>query len=209
MSFGSVNTSIETRERSPLPVPLLPVRRGGSHGLQFDSGVAVLNFIRRFLYWFLVRVYFQRVTVLHRERLPKSGPVLFLALHRNGAMDGFVYHQTLGQPTFMISTQLQRSWFGRLFFPGIAVTRTKDEGDRAGNAEALQRCVNLLRASGSLCVFPEGTSSLGTRHLPFKTGAAWLILEYLRGGGDGSGVRPSSGAASSVGEGRSKHSNAR
>jgi 1-acyl-sn-glycerol-3-phosphate acyltransferase len=143
----------------------------------------LVNLLRRFLYSFLVRAYFQRVTVLHRERLPQNGPVLFLALHRNGAVDGFVYHQTLCRPTFMISTQLQRGLLGQLLFPGIAVTRTKDEGDRAGNAEALQECVNLLRTGGWLCVFPEGTSSLGPRHLPFKTGAAWLINEYLRSGG--------------------------
>jgi 1-acyl-sn-glycerol-3-phosphate acyltransferase len=134
---------------------------------------------RRFLYWFITRVYFARITVLHPDRLPQRGPVLYLGLHRNGAVDGFVYHQALQGPTFMISTQLLRNWFARLFFTGIAVTRTKDEGDRAGNNQALQGCLEHLQKGGALFVFPEGTSSLGPRHLPFKSGALWLILEYL------------------------------
>ncbi len=135
---------------------------------------------RQWFYWFINRVYFARIAVLNRDRLPRTGPVLYLGLHRNGAIDGFVYHEALNGPTFMISTQLQKNFFARLFFSGIAVTRTKDEGDRAGNEQALAECLDLLHHGGSLFVFPEGTSSLGPRHLPFKTGALWLILEYLQ-----------------------------
>ena len=70
-----------------------------------------------------------------------------------------------------------------MFFQGIAVTRTKDEGGPEENQGALCQCVEHLRAGGQLFVFPEGTSSLGPRHLPFKSGAVWLILDYLEGGG--------------------------
>ena len=133
---------------------------------------------------FITRVYFARLTLVHPERLPKAGqPVLFLGLHRNGAVDGFVYYRLLGEPIFLISTQLTRSWFARLFFHGIPVTRAKDEGERQEKDVALARCVEYLRAGGKLCVFPEGTSSLGPRHLPFKSGAAWLIADYLESGG--------------------------
>ena len=128
-------------------------------------------------------VYFARITLIHPERLPQNGPVLYLGLHRNGAVDGFVYHQVLRQPVFMISTQLRKSWFARLFFHGIAVTRNKDEGDRNQNEAALRQCLDHLRAGGELFVLPEGTSSLGPRHLPFKNGAVWLLLDYLRAGG--------------------------
>jgi 1-acyl-sn-glycerol-3-phosphate acyltransferase len=134
---------------------------------------------RRFAYWFLTRVYFARITLLNPERRPRTGPVLYLGLHRNGAVDGFVYHQVLRGPTFMISTHLRRNWFARLFFAGIAVTRTKDEGERGANDSALRECVELLKRGGALFVFPEGTSSLGPRHLPFKSGAAWLVLQYM------------------------------
>jgi len=133
----------------------------------------------RFVYRFILGVYFARVTVINRNRLPRQGPALYLGLHRNGAVDGFVYHRALGGPAFMISTQLRKNWFARLFFTGIAVARPKDEAERSGNQAALKQCLDSLRGGGALCVFPEGTSSLGPRHLPFKSGAAWLIMDYL------------------------------
>jgi 1-acyl-sn-glycerol-3-phosphate acyltransferase len=137
---------------------------------------------RQWLYRFITTVYFERITLVHPDRLPGAGPVLYLGLHRNGAVDGFVYDRVLRNPVFMISTQLRKTWFARLFFAGIAVTRTKDEGDRALNDAALRQCLDHLLAGGELFVFPEGTSSLGPRHLPFKSGSVWLLLDYLEGG---------------------------
>src|SRR5947207_3372002 len=112
----------------------------------------LVNIWYRFLCWFIARIYFARIRIRHRDRLPRAGPMLFLGLHRNGAVDGFVYHQALAGPTFMISTQLQKSWLARLFFKGIAVTRTKDDGDRSANAAALQECLHRLRKAGALFV---------------------------------------------------------
>jgi len=137
----------------------------------------------RIFHHFCNRVYFERVSVLNAGRLPRAGPVLYLGLHRNGAVDGFLYHDIVPDSTFMISTQLRRSLIGRLFFAGIEVVRTKDAGDPGVNEAALKRCIDLLRGGGELFVFPEGTSSLGPRHLPFKSGAAQLLNQYLIGEG--------------------------
>jgi 1-acyl-sn-glycerol-3-phosphate acyltransferase len=138
----------------------------------------------RWFFRLITRVYFARLTLLYPERRPHIGqPVLYLGLHRNGAVDGFIYHRLLNEPTFLISTQLTRSWFARLFFHGITVQRRKDEGSRQENEAAMVCCVDHLCAGGTLFVFPEGTSSLGPRHLPLKSGAAWLILNYLDQGG--------------------------
>lgn len=133
----------------------------------------------RCCHWLCTRIYFERITVLHRERLPGSGPVLYICLHRNGAVDGFVYHQVVPRGVFMISTQLLQSFFARMFFTGIAVARKNDAEDSARNGAALDECAGLLREGGALVVFPEGTSSLGPRHLPFKSGAAKLAVDAL------------------------------
>ncbi|HEX7054940.1 MAG TPA: 1-acyl-sn-glycerol-3-phosphate acyltransferase [Burkholderiales bacterium] len=132
-----------------------------------------------------VALYFNRLTVLGRERLPRSGPVLYLGLHRNGAVDGFVYHRVVPRAEFMIARQLLRSPLGRLFFRGIEVVRDKDgtsPGERAGNRAALQVCLAHLRSGGELAVLPEGTSDLGPSHLPFKRGAARLAQAFLAEG---------------------------
>jgi len=136
----------------------------------------------RCCHWLCARIYFERVTVLNRERLVDDGPVLYVGLHRNGAVDGFVYHQAVPRGVFLISTQLLRGFFARLFFCGIAVARKKDEEDARPNEAALRQCVDLLARGGALIVFPEGTSSLGPRHLPFKSGAVRMALDALAKG---------------------------
>jgi 1-acyl-sn-glycerol-3-phosphate acyltransferase len=133
-------------------------------------------------HWLCARVYFERITVVHPERLPDGGPVLYIVLHRNGAVDGFVYRQVVPHCVSLISTQLRRGLFARLFFCGIAVARKQDEDDRHQNEAALNECTQLLANGGELMVYPEGTSSLGPQHLPFKSGAASLALDVLARG---------------------------
>lgn len=136
----------------------------------------------RLCHWLCGYAYYDRITVNHRERLPAAGPVLYLGTHRNGAVDGFVYHQMAPRSEFLISTQLLRSTWARVFFHGIPVARDKDGGDYAQHEAALVRCREYLAAGGELFVLPEGTSSLGPHHLPFKSGAARIALDCLAHG---------------------------
>jgi 1-acyl-sn-glycerol-3-phosphate acyltransferase len=143
-------------------------------------GVKIPEIWYRLLIRLINRIYFSRLSLLHSERLPQKGePVLYVGLHRNGAVDGFVYSELLSDPLFVISTQLTRNWFSRLYFHGIEVTRKQDEGNREDNDLALSRCVEFLSAGKALFIFPEGTSSLGPHHLPFRSGAARIALSYL------------------------------
>src|SRR3954467_11455936 len=82
----------------------------------------------------------------------------------------------------MISTQLRKNFIARIFFNGIAVARSGDEGDRVANRAALSECIALLQRGGELFVFPEGTSSLGPRPLPLRAGAAQLVLDWVDSG---------------------------
>ena len=77
---------------------------------------------------------------------------------------------------------MRRSFFARLFFSGIAVARKNDDEDRGQNAAALDQCRRLLADCGALVIFPEGTSSLGPAHLPFKSGAASIAVDALAQG---------------------------
>ncbi len=66
--------------------------------------------------WFhalIRRLYFSRVAVTGAEHVPARGPVLVLCLHRNGAVDGFVYRGALPAITFMVKASLRRSVFGQ------------------------------------------------------------------------------------------------
>jgi 1-acyl-sn-glycerol-3-phosphate acyltransferase len=122
------------------------------------------------------RFYFSHIQVI-TERPHLNGPTLIVALHRNGAVDGWIYKSVFPPATFLIAAQLRKNLFARLFFTGITVVRDKDDGDRTANTESLNRCQELLASGRVLAIFPEGTSSLGPRHLPFKSGAARIAHE--------------------------------
>jgi len=134
--------------------------------------------------WFhalIRRLYFSRVKVLGLSHPPAEGPVLALCLHRNGAVDAFLYRKALPQVRFMVKAGLRNSPMGRLFFDGVEVTRQEDGGKHA-NFEAIGQCQELLAEGGWLGIFPEGTSELGPRHLPFKSGAARIALGHHESG---------------------------
>ena len=150
----------------PLP-PSLP-RRGAMHRLWFQGALP----------WLIVRGFLGRVTVTGQERIPACGPVVFVGLHRAGLVDGWVHAHALPRRTvFLVAAARQRPLL-RLLVAGIPVARRQDGGDagrgQALNRAALDECRAELAAGRTVFVFPEGTSSLGPRHLPFQPGAALL-----------------------------------
>ena len=140
------------------------------------------NYWYRLLSQLLIFLYYHRVRVLNTHLLPDSGPVLYVALHRNGAVDGYVYKSLLPRVNFLISVQLRRSWLGRIFFNGIEVARSKDRASGksaapADNIAAIDASADYVRQGGELLILPEGTSDLGHRHLPFHKGAARILVQ--------------------------------
>lgn len=130
------------------------------------------------------RLAFNRIAVVGRERLPSSEAALFVATHRNGALDGAPYTYAVPAAVPMVSVQLHRSWLGRFLFRGIPVARAKDRGRgmAVDNLEAVERCIKVLAGGGHLLVMPEGSSTLGFRHLPFQRGAARIAHAALNAG---------------------------
>lgn len=118
--------------------------------------------------------------LLHTKdiRLDSTHRYLALLSHRNGAFDGWVYGRFIPRFVFMMAKQLHKFWWLRAIFPGIAITRQKDDPlhYKKANLNALKACVQVLQNRQILCIFPEGTSSLGHKHLPFEQGAARLAM---------------------------------
>jgi len=111
-----------------------------------------------------------------------QGPVLYVCLHRNGALDGMVYREIVPRAKATLSSQLRRSTWMRLIFDGIELVREQDrarDGLRVNNEESFSKCVDHLVQGGELLFFPEGTSELGPRHLKFRAGVAKLIQATL------------------------------
>lgn len=127
---------------------------------------------------------FNRISILGRERLPRSGATLYVATHRNGALDAAPYAAAVPDAIPLVSAQLHRTALGRWLFSGIVVARGKDRwrGIEADNSKAIGKCLEVLMHGGSLLIMPEGTSTLGPRHLPIRRGAARLVQALLQAG---------------------------
>jgi 1-acyl-sn-glycerol-3-phosphate acyltransferase len=139
--------------------------------------------LHRLLYRFAGLALFERIAI-RGEAPESSGPTLFVGLHRNGAIDGIAYLPAAPKAVYLLSAQLQRSIWLRALFPGITVVRKKDRerGMAGDNRGSLDACVGQLLGGGSLFVLPEGSSTLGPRHLPFKPGAAQIASAVLSAG---------------------------
>lgn len=142
----------------------------------------------RTLLYAATRIYYRRVRVVRLAEFEMGkGPVLFVGLHRNGAVDGMLYKSVFPRAVFVVARRLLRSRFSRLYFTGIPVTREHDDAapgvqTRRDNAQSLTAAVDHLATGGQLFILPEGTSDLGPKHLPFKPGVARVIADLLQRG---------------------------
>ena len=142
----------------------------------------MMKWVQRFFVFLYVRTYFRHVTLINRTQ-ENVGNLLILS-HRNGAIDGFVYHSVFPNTRFLLAKQLQKNAFLRFLFPGIAVFREKDRQDsKMQNSDAVRSCIRVLKMSDmSLGVFPEGSSALGIKHLPFQKGFSKIVALALAQG---------------------------
>ncbi|MFE1084995.1 lysophospholipid acyltransferase family protein [Brevibacterium sediminis] len=119
---------------------------------------------------------------------PARRPRLIIASHRNGAIDGHQVLAAFPHAQFLVSIQLLRHWFLRLFIAGIPVVRPKDVEryglDPASVASPVEAGLAHLRRGGDLGIFPEASSDWGHRPQPYKSGAARIACALIEDGID-------------------------
>ncbi|UZD61531.1 hypothetical protein [Brevibacterium sp. JSBI002] len=119
---------------------------------------------------------------------PARRPRLIIASHRNGAIDGHQVLAAFPHAQFLVSIQLLRHWFLRLFIAGIPVVRPKDVEryglDPASVASPVEAGLAHLRRGGDLGIFPEASSEWGHRPQPYKSGAARIACSLIADGID-------------------------
>ena len=143
----------------------------------------------------LVRVFFRRIDVEGAERLPADRPVVLIANHVNGLVDGLVLMAALPRyPRFLGKATLFRilPLAPFLHLAGvIPVHRSQDAAhphagtptpagsgghDRTRNDTAFRTSRALLGERGLVAVFPEGISHDEARLQGLRTGAARIAL---------------------------------
>lgn len=124
----------------------------------------------------------------HQTISGPTRPRLIISSHRNGAIDGHQVLAAFPRAQFLISIQLLRSWFLRLFIAGIPVVRPKDVErynlDPASVASPVEAGTAHLRRGGDLGIFPESSSEWGHRPQHYKSGAARIACTLVEEGID-------------------------
>ncbi len=130
-----------------------------------------------------------RLEITGIERLPQTGPVLFVSNHL-GITDQLAIGARLPHELRILAKAEMFEWpiLGWLARQSGVVPIRRGEADRA----AMRTMRDLLRGGAWVLVFPEGTfvdphEPLGM--VPVKTGAAWLAWHTRRNGGAGGNHR--------------------
>ncbi len=140
----------------------------------------------------LIRVFFRRVELDGGDRVPQSGPVVLVANHTNGLVDGLLLMAALDRyPRFLGKATLFRIpplWPFLKLAGVIPVYRTIDAVAGDGNVSAFATSRDVLASGRMIAVFPEGISHDDLSLQPLKTGAARIALEGAYEGIDGIAV---------------------
>lgn len=147
-----------------------------------------MNRIQRGLRWLGQRVlaaFFRRIAVENAGAFPADGPVIVVANHGNGLIDGALLACCLPRDCRLIAAST--IWSYRPLVPllravgVIPVFRRKDVGAVPGrNDGAFAAAGAVLAGGGALGLFPEGVSHDEPRLLPLRPGAARIAETAMR-----------------------------
>jgi glycerol-3-phosphate O-acyltransferase/dihydroxyacetone phosphate acyltransferase len=128
-----------------------------------------------------LRIFFRRVELAGNEKVPPTGPLMFVLNHPNSLVDPVFLLCLAPRPvSFLAKAPLFKlplvGWLVRAA-GSIPVERRQDPGaDLSKNREMFARVRAHLAAGGAVALFPEGTSHSDPRLKPMKTGAARIAL---------------------------------
>jgi 1-acyl-sn-glycerol-3-phosphate acyltransferase len=144
-----------------------------------------------------LRLFFRRIEVEGRELVPARGPALFVPNHTNAFVDPLLLVITLRRRvTLTAKNVLAKNPLFALLMRGLGVVtfhRREDVGKGAApkeNLRSLDRCRQILRQGGAVCIFPEGISHSDPHLRPFRSGAARLALDFAADGAAGLKIVP-------------------
>jgi 1-acyl-sn-glycerol-3-phosphate acyltransferase len=129
----------------------------------------------------LVRLFYHRVEVVGVDRVPRSGPLVIVANHRNALVDPLLLMATL--PRTLRPVAKAPLFRHPLLAPflrlagALPVYRRRESGsDPARNAATFRGVAAVLREGGAILIFPEGVSQPEPMLMPLRTGVARMVL---------------------------------
>ncbi|MBY0490238.1 MAG: 1-acyl-sn-glycerol-3-phosphate acyltransferase [Gemmatimonadaceae bacterium] len=154
---------------------------------------------RRAIRWVSARClgwFYRETCVLHADRIPADGPVLFIGNHPNDLPDVLLGYQATARPLRYLATiSAATSWLSRKTYEWlgvIPVARIRDmrKMQAAGadvvaiNRAATDAVAAALAAGEIVGAFPEGGVRDTCALADFKIGVASMILKYIDTGAE-------------------------
>jgi 1-acyl-sn-glycerol-3-phosphate acyltransferase len=128
-----------------------------------------------------MRLFYRRIDVVGAERVPRAGPLVVVANHRNALVDPLLLFATL--PRTLRPVAKAPLFRHPLLAPflrlagAVPVHRQRDPGsDPAQNAAMFAAVAAALADGEAILVFPEGVSQPEPVLMPLRTGVARMVL---------------------------------
>ena len=138
--------------------------------------------------------YFRRIELFHVERVPASGPVLFVSNHPNSLTDSFVIGASVPRKVNFIGT-VQLFQFKPMKWlltqcGVIPINRVKDDPKAMRSvADTFEAVYGVLERGEAVGIFPEGVTYDDSAMREVKSGAARMALEFEHRHGGNIGLR--------------------
>ena len=155
--------------------------------------------IRRLVRWISRRClgwFYREVRVLHAERIPATGAVLFIGNHPNDLPDVLLGYRATSRPLrYLATVSAATGWLSRTTYEGLGVVpvaRIRDarKMQAAGvdvvavNRDATDAVSSAFAAGHMIGAFPEGGVRDRCAMDHFRTGVASMVLKYLDAGAE-------------------------
>ncbi|MBA4149336.1 MAG: 1-acyl-sn-glycerol-3-phosphate acyltransferase [Verrucomicrobia bacterium] len=135
----------------------------------------------------IVRLYYCKPEISGREKIPSTGPILFVANHANSLIDPAVIGITADRPVHFLAKAplFQIPVFGRILRAlGMlpAYRGSDDPSQVGGNVKSLGEAAAYLEQGETVGIFPEGKSHDALKVDKVRSGAARIALQAFQQG---------------------------
>jgi 1-acyl-sn-glycerol-3-phosphate acyltransferase len=144
----------------------------------------VLYYLAKLIMTPTLACYFRRSDFLDADRIPSKGPLVVIASHAASFLDAILMGVMMKRPIhfYVRGDIFRKAWVRWVFsklhmIPIYSADLAKNDMHR--NAQSFDQGAEILRKGGALLIFPEGLSRLERNILPFKKGAARIIMQAL------------------------------
>ena len=149
--------------------------------IYLGKGASLLRLIIHAIISVALRLFFRRIEVVGVERVPETGPLLFVLNHPNGLVDpALVFVSLPRRVSFLAKSTLFDNPIGAFVlrtFEILPVYRRIDpQAKLESNFATFDNCFELLRHGRCIAIFPEGISHDKPHLQKMKTGAARIAL---------------------------------